>query len=118
MTITSVLAVVVVADVLTVLPWYERVLGKPADNAPMPSLAEWHLASGGWVQVVSDAGQPGASMLTLEVDDLDVTISELAGRNINLTEMDLPDRTDSLRLAQVTDPDGNVLTFAQALVGH
>ena len=118
MTITSVLAVVVVADAQAATPWYERVLGKPADNTPMPSLAEWRLASGGWVQVVSDAGQPGASMLTLEVDDLDATMAELAARDIAVTEMDLPNRTDSLRLAQVTDPDGNVVTFAQALVGH
>ena len=33
-------------------------------------------------------------------------------------EMALGDRDDSLRLAQVTDPDGNVITFAEALVGH
>lgn len=118
MTITSVLAVVVVAEVQVALPWYERVLGKRADLTPMPSLAEWRLADGGWLQVVSDAGQPGASMLTLEVDDLDATMAELAARGVPITEMDLPDRTDSLRLAQVTDPDGNVVTFAQALVGH
>lgn len=118
MTITSVLAVVVVADVQAVLPWYERAFGAPADLTPMPSLAEWRLAGGGWVQVVSDAGQPGASMLTLEVDDLDATMAELAARDIAVTEMNLPDRTDSLRLAQVRDPDGNVITFAQDLVGH
>lgn len=118
MTITSVLAVVVVTDAKAAQPWYEQVLGKPADLTPMPSLAEWRLADGGWLQVVSDAGQPGASMLTLEVDDLDATMAQLRERGVDIDEMDLGDRDDSLRLAQVTDPDGNVVTFAEALVGH
>lgn len=118
MTITSVLAVVVVTDAQAAHPWYEQVLGQPADLTPMPSLAEWRLADGGWLQVVSDAGQPGASMLTLEVDDLDRTMAELRARGIDISEMALGDRADSLRLAQLTDPDGNLVTFAEALVGH
>lgn len=115
MPITSVLAVVTVTDVQAVLPWYERLFGRPADNVPMPSCAEWHLADHGWVQVLSDAGQPGESMLTLEVDDMDATIAELASRDLTLT----PLHTDgTLRLAQISDPDRNVVTFAQALIGH
>jgi hypothetical protein len=47
MAIDKVLANVAVDDFPSALTWYERLLGRPADAAPMEGLAEWHLAEGG-----------------------------------------------------------------------
>jgi hypothetical protein len=55
MPINRVLAGVVVADVEAALPWYERLFGRPADALPMEGLAEWHVPSGGVVQLVAMA---------------------------------------------------------------
>ncbi len=40
MWITTVLAGIAVADIDATRGWYERLLGRPADSIPMPSLAE------------------------------------------------------------------------------
>jgi hypothetical protein len=45
--IDKVLADVAVDDFASALTFYERLLGRPADAAPMEGLAEWHLAEGG-----------------------------------------------------------------------
>jgi predicted enzyme related to lactoylglutathione lyase len=47
MAIDKVLADVAVDDFASALTFYERLLGRPADAAPMDGLAEWHLAEGG-----------------------------------------------------------------------
>jgi hypothetical protein len=47
MAIDNVLADVAVDDFASALTWYERLLGRPADAAPMAGLAEWYLAEGG-----------------------------------------------------------------------
>jgi hypothetical protein len=39
---TRLLAALAVADVDLALPWYERLVGRPADSRPMDGLAEWH----------------------------------------------------------------------------
>jgi hypothetical protein len=52
MPVIRVLAGIAVADVDTALPWYERIFGRPADALPMEGLAEWHVPSGGVVQLV------------------------------------------------------------------
>ncbi len=42
MPVNRVLAALAVADVDSAVPWYERLLGRPADALPMDGLAEWH----------------------------------------------------------------------------
>ena len=55
MSIEHVLAVVPVSDLQASSRWYEALFGRPADNNPMPTLAEWQVVPGGWVQVFTDA---------------------------------------------------------------
>ncbi|MEV5260759.1 hypothetical protein [Streptomyces anulatus] len=47
MDIVRVLMVAPVGNVETAVVWYEKLLGRPADNRPMPSPADWHLSTGG-----------------------------------------------------------------------
>jgi hypothetical protein len=59
MPIEHVLAVVPVSDLERASVWYEALFGRPADNRPTPSLVEWQVTSGGWVQVTVDTDRAG-----------------------------------------------------------
>jgi hypothetical protein len=52
-------------DVDAVLPWYDRLLGRPADARPTDILAEYHLPRG-VIQLVANADRAGRSLLTLD----------------------------------------------------
>ena len=79
MAIDKVLADVAVDDFALALTWYERLLGRPADAAPMDGLAEWHLAEGGGIQVSDYADRAGSSNVTLVMSSL-LTSSSLRWR--------------------------------------
>jgi predicted enzyme related to lactoylglutathione lyase len=115
MAVANVLAVISVSDGEQSRRFYERLFGKPADLNPMGSLHEWQLTDSGWVQVYEDAAKAGSSYLTLGVDDLDAHLAELAAREVAATEIDAD---APMRLAQVKDPDGNMITFGVNLKGH
>jgi len=51
MAIDHVLAVISVSDIEAARGWYDRLLGRPPDNRPKDSLAEWRVTDTGWVQV-------------------------------------------------------------------
>ena len=115
MPITKVLAVVSVSDPDTSQHWYERLFGRPPDTNPMGSLVEWQITSDGWLQMYEDAERAGNSYLTLAVDDLDAQIAALAEVDLDLEEIEA---SPPMRLAQIRDPDDNLITFGQNLVGH
>src|SRR4051812_14005864 len=49
--IGNVLAMLMVDDFATALPWYERLFDRAPDRRPMSTCAEWQLTDGGSVQV-------------------------------------------------------------------
>jgi predicted enzyme related to lactoylglutathione lyase len=108
--ITRVSAVVTVADFEGGLAWYERLFGRPADQRPMDGLAEWHHTESGAVQLVHDAERGGRALLTLGVDDLDALIAELSARGLTIGDVI---EGVIARITSITDPEGNVITFAQ-----
>lgn len=112
MRITTVLAVLTVRDLDSALTWYERLLGRPADLRPMDGLAEWHLTDGGALQVAADPAAAGRSLVTLAVDNLDTTISDLNSRDLHVREVV---EGAVAKLATLHDPDGNTVTFAEPL---
>ena len=59
MAINAVPAVIPVAEFDTACDWYASFFGRPADQRPMDSLAEWHLIDAGIVQVFHDRGNAG-----------------------------------------------------------
>jgi predicted enzyme related to lactoylglutathione lyase len=110
--VRRVLAGVAVADVEAAVPWYERLFGRPADALPMAGLAEWHVPSGGVVQVVASADRAGRSLLTLDLADLAATIA--AVRERGLEPGDLDDTTsDKVLIAAISDPEGNAITLVE-----
>ena len=109
MAIQHVLAVVPVSDLERADAWYEALFGRPADNRPMPSLVEWQVTAGGWVQVWVDAERAGSGLLNLAVDDLATTREELAARGVDTAEIQPVNK--GVELSASSDPDGNVITL-------
>lgn len=109
MIIEHVLAVVPVSDIERADAWYEALFGRPADNRPMPSLVEWQVTGGGWVQVTVDADRAGSGLLNFAVDDLLAAKSELAERGLSSDEIQPVSK--GVELLPTTDPDGNAITL-------
>jgi glyoxylase I family protein len=59
MSIDHLLAVVPVSDLPTSERWYATLFDRRADNNPMPTLVEWQVVPGGWVQVFADSERAG-----------------------------------------------------------
>jgi predicted enzyme related to lactoylglutathione lyase len=112
MPVNRVLAAMAVADLESIAPWYERLLGRPADERPMDGLAEWHFPPAGVLQVVEDAARAGRSLLTLGVDDLKQELSVMRDRGLEHGAVD-DTTSDKVLFATVTDPDGNAITLVE-----
>ena len=109
MAIEHVLAVVPVSDIDASAQWYAALIGRPADNNPMPSLVEWQVLPGAWVQVFSDPDRAGSGLLNFAVDDLERHLGEIAERSIKSDA--IVDASKGVRTCAVTDPDGNTINF-------
>jgi glyoxylase I family protein len=109
MSIEHVLAVVPVSEVDKSGEWYSSLFGRPADNNPMPTLVEWQVVPGGWVQVFSDPQRAGSGLLNFAVDDLDAHLGEVSGRGLEPGE--IVEANKGVRLSTITDPDGNTIRF-------
>jgi predicted enzyme related to lactoylglutathione lyase len=112
MPINRVLAGIAVADVDAALPWYELLFGRPADELPMEGLAEWHVPSGGAVQLVASAERAGRSSLTLDVSDLKGELAALRERGLDAGPLD-DTTSDKVLIATTTDPEGNEITLVE-----
>jgi predicted enzyme related to lactoylglutathione lyase len=111
-TINQLFAGIPVTGFAMAAEWWERLMGRPADLVPNDSEAAWRLAGdAGWVYIVADGARAGNALLTLLVDDLDAYVAEIAQRGLAV------DSIESLRgvgrRAEITDPDGNRITFAE-----
>jgi glyoxylase I family protein len=112
MPVNRVLASVAVADVDAALPWYEQLFGRTADALPMDGLAEWHVPSGGVVQLVASAERAGRSLLTLELDDLERELAVMRERGLDVGALD-DTTSDKVLIATTTDPEGNAITLVE-----
>ena len=109
MAVQHVLAVIPVHDLDAARDWYTRLLGRAPDNNPMPTLVEWQEVPGAWIQVYVDPDRAGRTQLNLAVDDLDTDIDAVTARGIEVGTV--IEANKGVRLAPITDPDGNVVTL-------
>jgi glyoxylase I family protein len=109
MSIEHVLAVVPVTDLDRSRRWYEKLFGRAADNNPMPSLVEWQVVPGGWVQVFDDDQRARSTTVNVAVRDLDAHIEDLRRRGLEPGE--IIEANKGVRLFALTDPDGNTVTL-------
>ena len=113
MAITEFFAGVAVADLAGMLAWYERLFGKPPDFFPHDHEAVWQITDHSWVYVVADAERGGRALLTILVDDLEHHIAQLAERGFSVGPIDVI--PGAARKVDLTDPEGNRITFGQPL---
>jgi predicted enzyme related to lactoylglutathione lyase len=101
------LAVVPVSDIDAARRWYAVLFGRDADNNPMPTLVEWQVVPGGWVQVFHDTERAGTGLLNFAVDDLEAHRENLRAQGVDAGPV--TDADKGVRLCELTDPDGNTL---------
>jgi catechol 2,3-dioxygenase-like lactoylglutathione lyase family enzyme len=117
-----IMAGIVVDDLQAARAWYETVLGRPPDAAPMSGLLEWHLMDHAWLQVVdlqivrdiqhsARWGAAGASSVSFVIADLDTQLARFAANGIEVVSQYTT--VSSLKTATVSDPAGNFVTFVE-----
>ena len=102
-----------VADLGSALAWYEQLAGRPPDLVPNENEAVWHLTETASIYVVGDEDRAGRGLLTVFVADLERHVAELEARG--LTTATIETVPGLFRKAVITDPVGNVITFAEDL---
>ena len=112
MPIRNALASLAVTDLESALPWYERLLGRPADSRPMAEVAEWKFEGGGWLQVYQRPKRAGLGSVTLAVTDIEEQKRCLEQCEIVIGEQSAGPTVKTL---MINDPAGNHIAFAQAI---
>ena len=109
MSLQKTYASLLTADLTAAKDWYTRLLGRGPDHRPMPTLLQWELSDEAGLMLSSsrEIASPGA--IFLYVDDLAAERRRLDGVGIALGD---DNEGDYSTLAQVRDPDGNLITFA------
>ena len=98
------------ADLARSTAWFETLLGRGPDAAPMSGLVEWHHADRAGLQLHGDAAKAGQGTLTLIVADLDGERARLEWAGWTVGPVEDADHTRILRFA---DPDGNLVVLAE-----
>jgi catechol 2,3-dioxygenase-like lactoylglutathione lyase family enzyme len=89
--------------------WYTKLLGRGSDNRPMDTLVQWELFDHSGLALSTDDEIAGKGVMFLYVDDVVAERHRLQGLGIILGD-DI--KGDYSTLAQLSDPDGNLLTLA------
>jgi catechol 2,3-dioxygenase-like lactoylglutathione lyase family enzyme len=96
-------------DLAAAESWYTKLLGRGPDFRPMESMIQWDLFAQGGLQLVTDDNLAGHGALFLIVGDIATERRRLRDLGISLGD-DI--QGDYSTLAQVRDPDGNLITLA------
>jgi catechol 2,3-dioxygenase-like lactoylglutathione lyase family enzyme len=102
-------AALLTADLATAESWYTKLLGRGPDNRPMETLVQWEIFDQVGIALSTDDEIAGRGVIFLYVDDVAAERRRLQGLGIVLGD-DI--EGDYSTLAQVRDPDGNLLTLA------
>ena len=112
MSIDNAIASIAVKDLSAARPWYEALLGRAPDSMPMPEVAEWKFARGGWLQIYQLPQRAGGGSVKLAVGDIDETIAHVRTLGIDASDTHSGPKVKTL---MIVDPDGNHIAFAQTL---
>ena len=105
----AILAAVPSSDLTRSEVFYEALVGRPADERPMPGLAQWRW-DGGVLQVVEDPGRAGGGLVTVVVPDMAAAVSGLRARGL---AVDADEGSVVAQVATLADPDGNQVTLVE-----
>lgn len=85
--------------------WYEKLLGRPSDDRPMPSCHEWRLGDQVLFQVIEDPKRAGETSTAFRVADLDAEVSRLQG-DFEFSDPFRVGDFSTLRYSEARDPEG------------
>jgi predicted enzyme related to lactoylglutathione lyase len=109
-TVHGVYAAAVVSNLEAVLPWYEKFLGRPADDLPIPGMAQWRDLGAAGLQVWQDEARAGNAIMTIVVPDLAREKERLAAAGLVL-ENEAEGAFG--KIGQLFDPEGNRINLAE-----
>ncbi len=102
-------AALLTADLAAAEGWYTKLLGRGPDNRPMDTLVQWELFDQAGLMLSTSDEIAGRGVAFLYVEDIAAERRRLQELGILLGD-DI--EGDYSTLAQVRDPDGNLLTLA------
>jgi len=114
--IINIVAVVPVKDHEAAVAWYANLLGREADIVPAEGVAEWELAENALLQVADDADRAGCTTVIIGVEDVDVQRDHCTEAGVALGE--LVEYPGVIRMAEIADPEGNIVAFVQDISGQ
>jgi predicted enzyme related to lactoylglutathione lyase len=112
MPIENAIASVAVKDLRLAVAWYEALLGRAPDSRPMPEVAEWKFARGGWLQVYQLPERAGSGSCTLAVSDIEELVTHVRKLGIDASQRSTGAKVKTL---MIVDPDGNHIAFAETI---
>jgi predicted enzyme related to lactoylglutathione lyase len=98
-----------VTDLTAAEEWYTKLMRRGPDHRPMVSLVQWELFEQAGLMVSTSEEFAARGAMFFYVDDVPAERSRLQGVGIVL---DADIQGDYSTLAQVRDPDGNLITLA------
>jgi catechol 2,3-dioxygenase-like lactoylglutathione lyase family enzyme len=102
-------AALLTANLAAAEAWYTRLLGRAPDYRPMDTLVQWELFGDAGLMLSTSEEIAGQGVVFFYVDDVAAERRRLREVGIALGE-DI--EGDYSTLAQVRDPDGNLVTLA------
>jgi catechol 2,3-dioxygenase-like lactoylglutathione lyase family enzyme len=109
MNLQKIYTTLLTADLAAAERWYTKLLGRGPDYRPMDTLLHWELFDHGGLMLSSSDEIAGKGMMFVYVENLAAERRRLQSLGITLGD-DIPG--DYSTLAQVRDPDGNLITLA------
>jgi catechol 2,3-dioxygenase-like lactoylglutathione lyase family enzyme len=109
MNLQKIYTVLLTTDLAAAERWYTKLLGRGPDFRPMDSMVQWEFFDQGGVALSTDSVIADRGVMFLVVDDVAAERRRLNDLGIVLGD-DI--EGDYSTLAQVRDPDGNLLTLA------
>ena len=110
MKVQGLFAAMCVKNISSSADFYAKFLGRKPDDKPMDTLVQWCGFGSAGIQLFQDPERAGKSRMTIVVADLINTKSLLNAENIELGEIQ---HGNFGKIAQLTDPDGNLITLAE-----
>lgn len=101
--------VLLASDLTAAEAWYTKLFGRGADHRPMDTMVQWELSDEGGIALSTDDLIADRGRMFIVVDDVATERRRLLALGIAVGD-DI--EGDYSTLAQVRDPDGNLLTLA------
>lgn len=109
-TVQGIYASATVSDFEAGLIWYEKLMGRPADDQPIPGMAQWRNMGAAGLQLWKDGERAGKGLMTIVVPDLAKERRRLEDLGLVLVN---EASGDFGVVAEISDAEGNLINLAE-----